>query len=83
MRFSILALFALASAALAQESTSQDPGPSPTASVGCEPHGDHWYVSALFSNVVAPISNADLGTAMVPHQYQRPPPQQFQAQPNL
>lgn len=22
---------------------AQDPGPSPTASVGCEPHGDHWY----------------------------------------
>ena len=21
---------------------AEDPGPSPTASVGCEPHGDHW-----------------------------------------
>lgn len=21
---------------------AQDPGPSPTESVGCEPHGDHW-----------------------------------------
>ena len=21
---------------------SADPGPSPTASIGCEPHGDHW-----------------------------------------
>ncbi|KAL4890560.1 hypothetical protein BDV59DRAFT_204273 [Aspergillus ambiguus] len=38
MRFSALALMALASSALAQ-----DPGPSPTASVGCEPHGDHWH----------------------------------------
>lgn len=25
-------------------SSAQDPGPSPTASVGCEPHGDHWFV---------------------------------------
>jgi len=23
---------------------AQDPGPSPTASIGCEPHGDHWFV---------------------------------------
>jgi hypothetical protein len=23
---------------------AQDPGPSPTASVGCVAHGDHWYV---------------------------------------
>ncbi|KAF2757853.1 hypothetical protein EJ05DRAFT_500382 [Pseudovirgaria hyperparasitica] len=22
---------------------SEDPGPSPTESVGCEPHGDHWH----------------------------------------
>ncbi len=22
--------------------SSLDPGPSPTASIGCEPHGDHW-----------------------------------------
>lgn len=29
-----------ASAVLAQA----DPGPSPTNSVGCKPHGDHWYV---------------------------------------
>lgn len=21
---------------------TEDPGPSPTDSVGCEPHGDHW-----------------------------------------
>ncbi|KAF9894464.1 hypothetical protein FE257_007967 [Aspergillus nanangensis] len=39
MRFSILAVMAMASTVLAQE----DPGPSPTASVGCEPHGDHWH----------------------------------------
>ncbi len=25
--------------------SSVDPGPSPTGSVGCEPHGDHWYVT--------------------------------------
>ena len=41
MRFSLLAMIALASGAISQ--TTEDPGPSPTASVGCEPHGDHWY----------------------------------------
>lgn len=39
----LLAIVALASSVRAQE----DPGPSPTASVGCEPHGDHWYVDAI------------------------------------
>ncbi|KAK4135894.1 hypothetical protein BT67DRAFT_440770 [Trichocladium antarcticum] len=33
-------LLGLVSAALAQ---AQTPGPSPTESVGCEPHGDHWH----------------------------------------
>uniref|UniRef100_A0A8H7NNL2 Uncharacterized protein n=1 Tax=Bionectria ochroleuca TaxID=29856 RepID=A0A8H7NNL2_BIOOC len=28
---------------LAQSSSSVNPGPSPTNSVGCEPHGDHWH----------------------------------------
>lgn len=37
-------LLALATSALAQ---SQDPGPSPTASIGCEPHNDHWYHTYL------------------------------------
>lgn len=35
------ALLGLVSIALGQ---TEDPGPSPTESVGCEPHGDHWYV---------------------------------------
>lgn len=35
----VILILALAGAALAQ-----DPGPSPTASVGCEPHNDHWCV---------------------------------------
>ncbi|EAW13643.1 uncharacterized protein ACLA_043630 [Aspergillus clavatus NRRL 1] len=39
MRHFHLALLALASTAV----LAQDPGPSPTASVGCEPHGDHWH----------------------------------------
>lgn len=41
MKSSLLAMIALASGAISQ--TTEDPGPSPTASVGCEPHGDHWY----------------------------------------
>jgi hypothetical protein len=36
----ILAFLALTACALAQE--TETPGPSPTESVGCEPHGDHW-----------------------------------------
>jgi hypothetical protein len=36
-------LLGLVSAALAQET----PGPSPTESFGCEPHGDHWCVPAF------------------------------------
>jgi hypothetical protein len=45
MKFSILALLALSACAVAQgtESTSESLAPSPTESVGCEPHGDHWY----------------------------------------
>ncbi|KAK2793012.1 hypothetical protein FQN52_002160 [Onygenales sp. PD_12] len=48
MKFSsTLALFALGFVSpslfvLGQE----DPGPSPTESVGCEPHGDHWHCDA-------------------------------------
>lgn len=42
MKFTLLAMIALASGAISQVTTSEDPGPSPTASVGCEPHGDHW-----------------------------------------
>ncbi|PVH73889.1 hypothetical protein DL98DRAFT_519608 [Cadophora sp. DSE1049] len=30
-------------AALAGVALAQDPGPSPTNSFGCEPHGDHWH----------------------------------------
>lgn len=40
MKFSLLAIVALASTSLSQ--STEDPGPSPTASAGCEPHGDHW-----------------------------------------
>lgn len=36
-------LLGLVPLALAQ---TEDPGPSPTESVGCEPHGDHWCVPA-------------------------------------
>ncbi|GFF31289.1 hypothetical protein IFM46972_03189 [Aspergillus udagawae] len=39
MKHLIFTLLALASTS----ALAQDPGPSPTASVGCEPHGDHWH----------------------------------------
>lgn len=40
--FAAIAAMAFLPVSLAQ-SSSVDPGPSPTASVGCEPHGDHWH----------------------------------------
>lgn len=39
MRHFIFTLLALATTS----ALAQDPGPSPTASVGCKPHGDHWH----------------------------------------
>ncbi|KAI9041890.1 uncharacterized protein KD926_006436 [Aspergillus affinis] len=56
MRYSILAIVALASSALAQ-TTSQDPGPSPTASVGCEPHGDHWHCEGPATDAAATVTS--------------------------
>ena len=38
-----------ATTAVPSETEAQDPGPSPTDSVGCEPHGDHWSVPLLYS----------------------------------
>ncbi|KAJ5159110.1 uncharacterized protein N7500_008761 [Penicillium coprophilum] len=35
---------------------AQDPGPSPTASVGCEPHGDHWHCDGPASTAVSVTS---------------------------
>ncbi|PGH08825.1 hypothetical protein AJ79_05829 [Helicocarpus griseus UAMH5409] len=48
MKYSTIALFALS---LLSSPTSfvlgqEDPGPSPTQSIGCEPHGDHWHCDA-------------------------------------
>lgn len=55
MRFSGPALLALfASGVLAQETA----GPSPTESVGCEPHGDHWHCDGP-----APTAGPVTGTA--------------------
>lgn len=50
MVFSIrlLAITALVASTVAGQSA----GPSPTESVGCEPHGDHWYV-LLFARIDA------------------------------
>jgi hypothetical protein len=42
MRFSVYAIALMTS--VSSGVLAQDPGPSPTASVGCEPHGDHWFV---------------------------------------
>lgn len=42
MKLTAVLFFALAS--LASVYAQEDPGPSPTESVGCEPHGDHWFV---------------------------------------
>jgi hypothetical protein len=46
MRLSLLAFVSLTATAIAQV----DPGPSPTESIGCEPHGDHWYLPPSASN---------------------------------
>ncbi|KAJ5295653.1 hypothetical protein PENANT_c001G05910 [Penicillium antarcticum] len=64
--YKFLAIAALlSSSALAQ---SQDPGPSPTASIGCEPHGDHWHcdgpasTSATDSVVLSTASDVEVTT---------------------
>ncbi|BDD58799.1 hypothetical protein MPDQ_007553 [Monascus purpureus] len=54
----LLAIVALASSVRAQE----DPGPSPTASVGCEPHGDHWHCDGP----ATPTSVSSIITPAVP-----------------
>ncbi|KAL8868983.1 MAG: hypothetical protein Q9174_004615 [Haloplaca sp. 1 TL-2023] len=36
-------VYCFLSSLVAQALAQEDPGPSPTASVGCEPHGDHWH----------------------------------------
>lgn len=36
--------FLAITAVLSSTVVGQSAGPSPTASVGCEPHGDHWFV---------------------------------------
>lgn len=70
----VILILALAGAALAQ-----DPGPSPTASVGCEPHNDHWYV--LHSPPILVYTNF-AGTAMALPPL-RPPRQVHQLPPLL
>ncbi|OQE06711.1 hypothetical protein PENVUL_c017G05638 [Penicillium vulpinum] len=36
---------------------AQDPGPSPTASMGCEPHGDHWHCDGPASSAVFSVTS--------------------------
>ncbi|KAL8848336.1 MAG: hypothetical protein Q9221_006639 [Calogaya cf. arnoldii] len=45
-------------ATLALTQGAQDPGPSPTASVGCEPHGDHWHCDGPKAAGVATTTSA-------------------------
>jgi hypothetical protein len=40
---------------------TEDPGPSPTESVGCEPHGDHWYVHVYPTPNSSKTLTVDLG----------------------
>ncbi|KAK2765116.1 hypothetical protein FQN54_008815 [Arachnomyces sp. PD_36] len=43
MKVTSLAAFALSVFSVTVAGQTEDPGPSPTESVGCEPHGDHWH----------------------------------------
>ncbi|OGE46931.1 hypothetical protein PENARI_c086G04173 [Penicillium arizonense] len=47
--YKFLAITALLSSAV----LAQDPGPSPSASIGCEPHGDHWHCDGPASTTTA------------------------------
>ncbi|KXH45549.1 hypothetical protein CSAL01_08602 [Colletotrichum salicis] len=53
----ILSLLGFAAFAMAQ---SESLAPSPTESVGCEPHGDHWqaYGTTLVTSVAAATTTA-------------------------
>ncbi|KAJ5770292.1 uncharacterized protein N7511_002343 [Penicillium nucicola] len=53
----LLAIMALLSSTVLAQ--SQDPGPSPTASTGCEPHGDHWHCDGP----VSMTTSASLGSS--------------------
>ncbi|CAI7639953.1 hypothetical protein N7533_002029 [Penicillium manginii] len=70
MKFTLLAMIALVSGAISQTTTSEDPGPSPTASVGCEPHGDHWHcdgpASATATTSASASSSEDTTTSATP-----------------
>ncbi|CAO1604223.1 hypothetical protein XANCAGTX0491_007787 [Xanthoria calcicola] len=42
---------------------AEDSGPSPTASVGCEPHGDHWHCDGPRAAGVATTTSAAVAAA--------------------
>ncbi|PGH04794.1 hypothetical protein GX51_03279 [Blastomyces parvus] len=44
----------------------EDPGPSPTESVGCEPHGDHWHCDGPRPPTDAPATGTAAPTAADP-----------------
>ncbi|KXG51578.1 uncharacterized protein PGRI_089710 [Penicillium griseofulvum] len=56
MRFSVYVIALMTS--VSSGVLAQDPGPSPTASVGCEPHGDHWHCDGPASTGVSVTSTA-------------------------
>ncbi|KAI4266881.1 MAG: hypothetical protein L6R38_008497 [Xanthoria sp. 2 TBL-2021] len=50
-------------ATLVLTQSTEDPGPSPTASVGCEPHGDHWHCDGPRAAGVATTTSAAAAAA--------------------
>lgn len=77
MRYSthLLPIIALVSSTV----LAQDPGPSPTASIGCEPHGDHWFVPIYYIARVCLTAHLYTGTATAQPQPLSPRSHQQQA----
>lgn len=55
MKVIALAAVALSFFSVTVIGQSEDPGPSPTESIGCEPHGDHWYACSPNSIPIYPV----------------------------
>ncbi|EXF79079.1 hypothetical protein CFIO01_06401 [Colletotrichum fioriniae PJ7] len=57
----ILSMLGFAAFAFAQ---SESLAPSPTESVGCEPHGDHWHCEGARATTAAAVSGTTLLTSV-------------------